>query len=436
MAYDPQIAAIRFGLGRRAGEAIPTDPQAWLARQLDGEDPGLAAPLHGSSAGLRLLHETRTRSPGKGPNSRQEPKDQIRDIFRADTGAALDMLLTTATPFRERLVWFWANHFTVSIRTQILAGVINAYVSEAIRPHVTGRFEDMLLAVMRHPAMLFYLNNAGSIGPLSPAGQRSKRGLNENLARECLELHTVTPASGYTQADVTEFARVLTGWSIDFERGEPGFIFRPATHEPGSKTVMGKSWPQGEAGGRALLHWLGTHPSTYRSVATKLVRHFVADAPAEADVQRIAGILQQTGGDLKAASLGIVGLESAWRPLGKLRSPFDYVVAVMRALDLPAERRGNLNEAMSSLGQGLHNAPLPNGWPDTAAEWAGPEAIMRRVDWAYAVAGRTDGIDPVRLARDALGPLLPADTHEAIARAGSHREAMTLLLASPEFQRR
>ena len=432
MAYDPQTAVIRFGLGRRGAEPLPAAPQAWLARQLEGDDPGLAVPGHSSGDGLRLIYEARSRT----ADNKKDPKEQIRDLFRADTRAALDFLAQTADPFRERLVWFWANHFTVALKPILLGGVVHAYVREAIRPHVTGRFENMLMAVMRHPAMLFYLNNATSIGPHSPSGQRSKRGLNENLARECLELHTVTPASGYTQADVTEFARVLTGWSIESESTAPGFVFRPGAHEPGTKTVMGRNWPAGEEGGKALLHWLGTHPSTYRSLATKLVRHFVADQPPEADVQRIAGVLQQTGGDLKAAALAVTRLESAWKPLAKLRSPFDYVVAVMRALDLPGERRGNLNEAMTSLSQGLFNAPLPNGWPDTAADWTGPEEMMRRVDWAFGVAGRSAGIDPVRVARDALGPLLPADTHEAIARAGSHREAMTLLLAAPEFQRR
>ena len=436
MAFDPQIAVIRFGLGRRGAEPLPTDPQAWLARQLEGDDPGLAAPAHSSADALRLLNITQ-RPPAEAPPERkQAARKDLLDVFRADTAAALNALVACTTPFRERLVWFWANHFSVSRRPDVLGGIINAYVREAIRPNVLGRFEDMLLAVMRHPAMLSYLNNVGSVGPLSPAGQRNKRGLNENLARECLELHTVTPASGYTQADVTEFARVLTGWTIDYASESPGFMFRPRAHEPGGKTVMGHTWPMGEEGGKALLHWLGTHPATYRSLATKLVRHFAADTPADGDIHRIVGVLQQTGGDLKAAALAVTRLEAAWKPLGKLRSPFDFVVAATRALDLPPERRGKLDDAMTTLGQGPHNAPLPNGWPDTAAEWAGPEAMMRRVDWAFNIAARTEGIDPVRVARDALGPLLPADTHEAIARAGSHREAMTLLLAAPEFQRR
>ena len=423
-------ALIRFGLGRRGAEAVPTDPRAWLARQLDGPDPALAGPGHSGAEGLGAIRAS------QADKTVKDRRSVIRDIFVADTNTNIDSLLTTVTPFRERLVWFWANHFTVSIKAPFAAAVVNAQFREAIRPHVTGRFADMLLAVMRHPAMLIYLNNAASIGPNSRAGSTQKRGLNENLARECLELHTVTPASGYTQADVTEFARVITGWSTSADAPGTGFIFRPNLHEPGAKTVMGQSFGGGEQGGVDALNWLAAHPATARHLATKLARHFIADTPPAAAIARLEAAFRHSKGDLKATALAVIDAPEAWQPLTKLRSPFDYVIAAIRALDLPATNRPDVAAVLSGLGQPIHNCPGPNGWPDTAADWAAPEAMLRRIDWAYAVATRAPMADPVAVAEASLGPLLPVATRTQIARAGSQREAMTLLLAAPEFQRR
>ena len=424
-------ALIRFGLGRRGAEATPADPQAWLARQLDGPDPALATPGASTADGLETLRAFRRLKPADRPKP-----NPLQMIFRADSVQAMDTMLSTTSPFRERLVWFWANHFTVSIRQGQIAEIVGGYVRDAIRPHVTGRFRDMLLAVMRHPAMLMYLENAQSVGPNSVVGQRQHRGLNENLARENLELHTVSPASGYTQADVTNYARILTGWSIDLNKPPPGFMFRRFTHEPGPKTLMGQSFPEGEAGGVAALTWLADHPWTHRHLATKLVRHFVADDPPAAAVARIAGVLRDTGGDLKAAALAITRLPEAWQPLTKLRSPADYVIAVLRALDLPPDHRPHPQAAMNALGQPFFYAPLPNGWGDTAQDWGGPETILRRIDWAYGVTGWAANRDPAELAGASLGPLLHAATLDQIRGAGSRREGLTLLFASPEFQRR
>jgi uncharacterized protein (DUF1800 family) len=295
----------------------------------------------------------------------------------------------------------------------------------------------MLLAVMRHPAMLLYLDNAGSVGPDSPAGQRGRRGLNENLARECLELHTVSPAAGYTQADVTSFAKLLTGWSIDLQAESPGFRFRPFAHEPGEQVVLGQDFPPGEEGGTAALRYLADHPATHDFLAGKLVRHFVADEPPRDAVRRVSGVLRDSHGDLGAAASALIGLPAAWRPAGKLRTPLDFVVATLRALDAAPPDQPYLTGALAGLGQPMWSAPQPNGWPDRAADWAGPEALVRRVDWAYAAAGRFGGgSDPAELAKANLGPLLRPATLEAMRRAGSRRDALTLLFTSPEFQRR
>jgi uncharacterized protein (DUF1800 family) len=423
-------AMIRFGLGRRGDEPAPPDPRGWLANQLEGFDPGSATPCHSGAEGVLAIRDFNR------AKDKKMAGQALRAIFRADSDAAIDTLLTTASPFRERLVWFWANHFTVSVRRPFTGALVNAMIQEAIRPHVTGRFADMPKAVTRHPAMLLYLDNAGSVGPDSRAGMLRHRGLNENLARECMELHTVTPVAGYTQADVTAFARLLTGWSIGFEEARPGFRFRPFAHEPGPQRMMGHEFPSGERGGLAALDFLAAHPACHHNLALKLARHFIADTPPAEAVAALAGVLGRTGGDLKAAALALLGLKEAWRPLTKLRTPFDYVVAVLRALDLPADRRPDVPGVMAGLGQGLHDAPLPNGWPDDAADWAAPEAMMRRVDWAYGVSARAPGRDPAALARESLGPLLSDATGRAVAGAGSRREAMTLLLAAPEFQRR
>ena len=427
-------ALVRFGLGRRGSQALPTDAVAWLAGQLDGSDPACVGP---SSAGglIAFREDNADRKAARQGDANAAPPTRVRDMFRDDAASVMNTVLTTSAPFRERLVWFWANHFTVSLRRGECTAVALPFIREAIRPSVNGRFVDMLFAVMRHPAMLIYLDNVGSIGPDSPAGLKNHRGLNENLARESLELHTVSPASGYTQRDVTEYAKVLTGWSFEINYNPPQFLFRLNAHEPGPKTVMGQTFDHGAAGGIQALTWLADHPLTHRHLASKLVRHFVADDPPPADVARIERVLRDTKGNLKAASLELIRLPSAWQPLAKLRTPMEYVVAVLRALDLPPDQRPDLNGVMGGMGQPFLTAPLPNGWPDTAADWAGGEALLRRVDWAYAVAGHANG-DPERMATDSLGPLLQPATLAHMRRAGSRRDAITLLLASPEFQRR
>jgi uncharacterized protein (DUF1800 family) len=363
-------------------------------------------------------------------------RPNIARIGAAETAAAMGLLIASPHGFRERLVAFWANHFTVA-RGKV-PYLVGHYVREAIRPHVTGRFEDMLLAVVRHPAMLAYLDNQGSVGPGSRAGQRSRRGLNENLAREVLELHTVTPAARYTQADVTAFARVLTGWSFAPAREPFGFIFRPEAHEPGDKTVMGRTWPEGEQGGLLALAWLARHESTHRHLATKLVRHFVADDPPPEAVRVVFATLRDTRGDLGAAARALVRLPAAWDPpLSKLRTPQDYVPAVLRAVDAPAE--GVERQAVGTLnylGQPLWGARAPIGWPDVAAEWAVPETMLRRVEWANGISARGSGRDAAELAEAVMGPLVRPETLRAAARAGSAREALTLVLTSPEFHRR
>jgi uncharacterized protein (DUF1800 family) len=421
-------AMIRFGLGCRRSEPLPNDPAAWLAGQVHAPDPARFDGLPDTADGLAALREDRKNKPAPGASL-------SLGMFRADGKAQMEEVVQTPSPFRERLVWFWANHFTVSRRQGGVTAIAGPFVREAIRPHVFGHFHDMLLAVMRHPAMLLYLDNAVSAGPGSIAGQRRHIGLNENLARESLELHTVSPASGYTQADVTRYAAILTGWSIDLQGNPPGFLFRPRLHEPGAKTLMGHSFPEGEEGGLQALAFLARHPATHRHLATKLVTHFVADSPMPEAVSRIEAVLRDTDGDLGAASLALIERPEAWTPLTKLRSPQDLMFATLRAADLPADVPFNGIGVLAVLGQPLWLAPFPIGWSDRAADWAGPEAILRRVDWTYGFSGRLGGMDPMEVADASLGPLLRPATRDAIRHAGSRRDAFTMLFSSPEFQR-
>jgi uncharacterized protein (DUF1800 family) len=427
-------AFIHFGLGRRGEEPVPNDPAGWLAAQLEKPDPLLAADGPDTATAFATIDDyVPPREPPRAAKWRE-----IGELLRLDQSQAMSHAILTDMPFRERLVWFWSNHFCVSTRrgAWVLA-LIGAHIREAIRPHVTGRFGDMLRAVMHHVAMLDYLDNLWSAGPDSAFGLSRHAGLNENLARECLELHTLGVHGGYTQADVTALAMMLTGWTASRPGdANPGFRFDVARHQPGPKSLMGMSFPEGLAGGEMALMWLACHPATHHHIATKLARHFIGDDPPEDEVARIARVLDETGGDLKAASLAVLDMPAAWRPLTKRRTPIEFVVAAYRALEIPPDTRPSPNVVAHELGQPLWGAPLPNGWPDIEAPWASGEAVLRRADFALDMADQAGDIDPVRAGEAALGDLLTARTRDAVRMCDSPREAVAMLLASPEFQRR
>jgi uncharacterized protein (DUF1800 family) len=339
---------------------------------------------------------------------------------------------------------FWSNHFCISANKGGLARMwAGSFEREAIRPHVLGRFADMLKAVEQHPAMLFFLDNQQSLGPDSPAGQTRKRGLNENLAREIMELHTLGVGGGYTQDDVTSLARIITGWTFAGRQGQLGtpgsFVFNANAHEPGVQLLLGKTYENdGVAQGEAALADIARHPSTAKFIATKFARHFVADDPPPALVARLQDVFQKSDGDLKALATAMVDSDEAWQaPQTKMRSPYEFLVAIGRLLsqipDDPSRYLGGLN----LLGQPLWTPAGPNGFPDTNAAWAAPEGMKLRLDIAAQVASRVgDNVDPRDLlelvAADAASP----ETRRTIERAESRQQALALLLMSPEFQRR
>ncbi|KAB2850894.1 MAG: DUF1800 family protein [Hyphomicrobiaceae bacterium] len=381
-------------------------------------------------------------APAKPPEAMQPaPVNPVPAIFQGEMQARFRTGLRSDIGFRDRLVLFWSNHFSISAinpRVRVLAG---AYEREAIRPHLTGRFSDMLLAVTRHPAMLIYLDNAQSIGPNSIAGLRMKRGLNENLAREILELHTLGVDGGYTQDDVTRFAEVLTGWSIVAANGQGGvpgtFLFRPAAHEPGPRKVLGENYPQlDQSQARAVLEDLARHPSTARHIARKLCRHFIADDPPPSAVERVAAAFKASDGNLTAVYEALLSAPEAWEPrLMKLRPPYEFVLATLRALDVVPEP-GQVARALQLLGHIPFQAASPKGWPEEAGAWAAPDAFKTRLDFAEQAAKRALRSRPLELAQGVLGPLLSDETTTAIKRAESESQATTLLLMAPEFQRR
>ncbi len=373
-----------------------------------------------------------------------KPVNVVQKTYRAEALARIQRATIADCGFVEHLVAFWSNHFCISANkgqpARMWAG---AFEREAIRPHVLGRFADMLKAVEQHPAMLFFLDNQQSIGPDSRAGQNRKRGLNENLAREIMELHTLGVGSGYTQDDVTSFARMITGWTYVGRKGrlgEPGtFLFNANAHEPGAQRLLGKVYDNSGIGqGEAALADIARHPATAKFIATKFVRHFVADDPPPALVTRLQGVFTKTDGDLRAMTVALVDSDEAWHaPLTKMRSPYEYLVASGRLLARIPEDPGLYLGGLNTLGQPLWTPPGPNGFPDTNAAWAAPEGMKLRLDIAARISSRiAPSIDPRDLLEVALADAASNETRQAVARAESREQALALLLMSPEFQRR
>lgn len=400
-----------------------------------------APPPDRNAAGPNQPDRAGMGQPGKpAPN---EPALPFR-TYRDEVKARVDLALAAESGFGERLVMFWSNHFCIgATKSNICRIMAGAYEREAIRPHVFGRFEDMLIAAESHPAMLDFLDNRQSIGPNSPAGRRRGRGLNENLAREIMELHTLGVAGGYGQADVTNLARILTGWTVsgrDGRLGFPGsFIFNPGLHEPGAISLLGRAYEQPDlAQGAAALSDLARHPATAHFIASKLARHFVADEPPPGLVDLLAATFRRSGGDLPAVYRALIGSDEAWKaPATKMRSPQEFLLAACRATGLQPNA-GQILGPLGTMGQSFWQPPGPNGYADSNVAWASAEGLKTRIDvaagWGRQAANAVP--DPRGLTEDILGPLLSPETRQAVARAESRPQAIALLLMSPEFQRR
>jgi Uncharacterized protein conserved in bacteria len=378
------------------------------------------------------------------PKPPQQPLNIIQKTFRAEALARLQRAVIADCGFVERLVVFWSNHFCISANKGGLARMwAGSFEREAIRPHVLGRFGDMLTAVEQHPAMLFFLDNQQSLGPDSRAGKNRNRGLNENLAREILELHTLGVGGGYSQDDVTSLAHVITGWTYAGRQGQLGtpgtFVFNANAHQPGAQRVMGKVYDaSGVAQGEAVLADIARHPSTAKFIAGKFARHFVSDEPPPALVARLGDVFTRSDGDLKALALALLDSEEAWKaPQSKMRSPYEFLVAAGRLLAQIPNDPGRYLGGLNVLGQPLWSPGGPNGFPDSNAAWAAPEGIKLRLDISAQIASRlADGVDPRDLLELAAADAASSETRRTIERAESRQQALALLLMSPEFQRR
>jgi uncharacterized protein (DUF1800 family) len=527
LTKNAAIAANRFGLGARPRDAalIASDPRGWLEQQLTTAQ---RAPSESSSPpeSARVLQELRElravrqvaaqvrANAGPAPAARRgaPPPDQASSSGEPaatappgvppgiDEGAIREFgqfarqhymtyanerhrrAIETDQPFVERLVHFWSNHFAVSADKPLVGPLAGLYEQEAIRPRVTGNFYDLLLAAERHPAMNLYLDNTASMGEGSTAARLARNrgrelGLNENLAREILELHTLGVDGGYAQHDVTEFAKVITGWSIGgpigpgggglgrpaangaangpgnggpagnpraaaFAGGAPGeFYFRALMHEPGDKTVLGKRFKErGVEEGEEVLAMLAQHPATAKHLATKLARHFVADDPPAALVDMLVKVYLNNDGELVPVYRALIEADDSWRqPLAKYKTPQDFVLSTFRALDHVPDNLQQITGILGELGQRPFTPGSPAGWPDIAANWDGSDALLKRIEWGAAVGKRVGaaakGFDAADLTASVLGPVNDA-TLASIGGASDAGQGLALLIAAPEFQRR
>jgi len=371
----------------------------------------------------------------------------------------------------EVMVDFWMNHFNVFAGKGIDRFLLTSYERDTIRPHIWGRFEDLLLATAKSPAMLFYLDNARSVadrGRRDPRVQRrlairrpemaNKGGINENYAREIMELHTLGVDGGYTQTDVTELARVFTGWSIDRATGE--FRFRPALHDEGSKSVLGIHFPAGGGmdEGLRIIHVLAHHPATAHHIALQLCQRLVSDDPPAALVDRVARKFLDTGGDLRETVKAVIGSPEFWDPAAdhaKVKTPFEYVISALRAVQATVDDPLPIARALRQIGEPLYGAQPPTGYSDKADAWINTGALINRLNFALALAANrlpgvhTDvaalGSDVDRLAMAMTGGDLTEATRATIRSrmpaddAGENARLPMiagLILGSPEFQRR
>jgi uncharacterized protein (DUF1800 family) len=495
MAPDPRGAALalhRFGFGPKAGSiaTLAPDPLGALLADLDVPNAGqiVDADLPTSGAEARAIFENNSERLAKQkleqkrkqaaaaaaagaaenpapenamatameqkpdapaadpaasaaatpPDAAQpKPVPLRRQIFLNEAKARYRAAINSDIGLVERLVWFWSNHFCVNFDSTVMAG---AHEREAIRPHVLGRFADMLLAAESHPAMLFYLDNAGSIGPTSVAGINRDRGLNENLAREILELHTLGVRTVYAQADVTNFAKVITGWTIlpPVDNPDHGgeFVFNKRMHEPAPQSLIGNTYPDtGIEQGRSVLADLARHPATARHVATKLARHFIADDPPPALVERLTQRFLDTDGDLKEVAKALVSAPESWAPeQAKIKRPGEWIVAGRRATGTQGQIE-RMTGVQALLGEALWRPPAPKGFPDDNAAWL--DGLALRLQNANTFAQNVGAnLDPQAVLESALGPLASEETRLTVARAESKPQALAFLLMAPEFQRR
>ena len=444
------IAALRFGYGLRPGEP-PLGTRAMLNGVTREANQAAAVPssLPGRAAAFNRYAALAQPAGGRQrAGQREAALAALRQRFSDDRERRLMTAVISRQGFSERLVWFWADHFSIAARGLRAQALVPAFEADAIRPNIAGRFGGLLRAAIEHPALLEYFGQVSSVGPSSRIGRARGAGLNENLAREVLELHTLGAGADYDQTDVRQFAELLTGLSVD--RATGGMVFRPWTAEPGPEIVLGKRYGMTRTSAVAIgdaLDDLAVHPATAHHIARKLAVHFVADDPDRDLVAQMEETFRATDGDLSAVYAAMLDHPASWRELGaKVRQPFDYVVASLRAVlppkahdlhalqDTPAARP---TDAVARMNQPIWLPPAPNGWPEAPEAWITPPGFIARLDWASRLgASVAHRIDPRPFVRTALGGVARKRTRFAAGAAAERWEGIALVLASPEFNRR
>ncbi|RYH01912.1 DUF1800 domain-containing protein [Salipiger sp. IMCC34102] len=456
-AFDPIIAATRFGTGLSPRIALPASVEAMLS-QLAGPDVAAdALPIAGFQTMRPSMTEWVAASTGardaRGTDREEDAREAFQALKRAidDTRRrqhlqAIARAVTTEDGLRERLVVFWADHFTVKAKNQSFRHALHPFVEDAIRPHVAGSFADMVVAVTLHPAMLTYLDQSGSVGPNSPVGERSGRGLNENLARELLELHLFGVDAGYDQRDVTELAELLTGLRYDRRHG---FSYSPRWAEPGAERVMRRRYSDKAdlSTVTTALRDLASRPAVSRHIARKLAVHFVAEDPSPGLIDAISLAFRESGGDLLATTHALLSHPGAWTPARqKVRRPDLFIASAFRALGLQAEdvlaidRKSYqrwIIQPMTIMGQPFQNPTGPDGWSEAPADWITPQGLAGRITWALGAPDALMGDlpDPRAFVATALGPSPAQNVVFAANAAETRADGIGVVLSSPAFQR-
>lgn len=455
--FDPFIAETRFGTGVSPRRKPPASIDHMLVALRGPDVMAKRFPIEGfSTFKERILSYNEARrverkqagsaAGRKASEQRKSESQAARAAYDKMFRNALLRRVHTATGLNERLSFFWADHFTARGKSQLVRFATSPYIEEAIRPHIAGKFEDMLIAAITHPLMLYFLNQNASVGPNSRVGKQRGLGLNENLAREALELHTLGVDGPYSQQDVRQLAELFTGLTVD---RDIEFFFRKQTAEPGAEQVLGKVYgPETDLSHvHAVLRDLARHPATARHISRKLARHFIADAPDTELVTHMTGRYLETDGSLFDVYAAMLSHPASWQAKAQnVKAPIDFVSSAMRALNINAPMlttldqrttRAALMAPMELMGQPWEQPLGPDGWPEGNEHWINPQFMAARVSWALSApqAILPKLPDPRDFARKILGPVLTPEVAFAAEAAENRWEGIALVLVSPAFQR-
>lgn len=452
---DTATLAFRFGFGLPLPKGTAVQPAAMVEALTKPDKMRTRFPSVTSDQHFPIMEQIQTaikqRRRGTPAEAEEGTKairalnQQIQRMTESAFRSILARALDSPDGFRERLVLFWGDHFTTNARVPYTRLLPYAMLDEAIRPHLAGNFEDLLAAAILHPAMLAYLDQSDSVGPNSRFGKRKGKGLNENLARELMELHTMGAGSGYTQTDVRELAELLTGIVV----GKDGVRFLPVRAEPGAETVLGVTYdgPNAEPI-RAVLRDLAHRPETAHHIAHKLAVHFISDTPDASLVQAVSQTFLQSGGHLPSVYQTLLDHPAAWTgPAAKARQPFEFVVCSLRALGLTGDDvmgmddrtlRRTIIAPLRQMGQPFLGAPGPDGWPEALERWLNPPGLAARITWSMTAPARLFPTlpEPVDFMERAIGPRASAALQWAVPKAETRQSGIGLVLSSPEFNRR